>query len=164
AIDEGAQGSAAAVTQPPPSKGLRVAGDTHVGKVRTTNEDAMICDPVRGLYVVLDGMGGANAGDIASQTARDAIREFVIQRRLTMDPKSLLEAAIQHGSAAVFNAAQQARERHGMGTTVVACLVIDPTRVLIAHVGDSRAYLLRQGRLQALTRDHTIVEELVDRG
>jgi protein phosphatase len=156
---------------------LRVAGDTHVGKVRTTNEDSMIVDPQRGLYVVLDGMGGANAGDIASQMARDAIRDFIVQRRITMEPKALLEAAIQYGSAAVWNAAQQARERHGMGTTVVACLVVSPagrsesaplhsgpTRVVIAHVGDSRAYLLRHGRLQALTRDHTIVEELVDRG
>jgi protein phosphatase len=152
------------VSAPAASQQLRVAGDTHVGKVRTTNEDAMICDPVRGLYVVLDGMGGANAGDIASQTARDAIRDYVVQRRLAMDPKSLLESAIQYGSAAVWQAAQQARERHGMGTTVVACLVVDPKRVVIAHVGDSRAYLLRHGRLQALTRDHTIVEELVDRG
>jgi protein phosphatase len=146
------------------SSGLRVAGDTHVGKVRTTNEDSMICDPVRGLYVVLDGMGGANAGDVASQTARDAIRDFVVQRRLTMEPKALLEAAIQYGSATVHAAAQAVRERHGMGTTVVACLVIDPKRAIIGHVGDSRAYLLRHGRLQALTRDHTIVEELVDRG
>lgn len=124
----------------------------------------MVVDPPRGLYVVLDGMGGANAGDIASQTARDAIRDFVAKRRLTMEPKALLEAAIQYGSAAVWNAAQQARERHGMGTTVVACLVVDAKRALIAHVGDSRAYLLRQGRLQSLTRDHTIVEELIDRG
>jgi serine/threonine protein phosphatase PrpC len=160
-----------------PTAALRVAGDTHVGKVRTTNEDSMIVDPQRGLYVVLDGMGGANAGDIASQTARDAIRDFITQRRLTMEPKSLLEAAIQYGCAAVFNAAQAARERHGMGTTVVACLVVDPAgrsesapvhawpkRAVVAHVGDSRAYLLRHGRLQSLTRDHTIVEELVDRG
>lgn len=143
---------------------LRSAGDTHVGKVRTTNEDAMIVDHQRGLYVVLDGMGGANAGDVASQIARDAIRDFVTQRRLTMEPAVLLEAALQRGSAAVWNAAQQSRERHGMGTTVVACLVIDPKRAVIAHVGDSRAYLLRQGRLQTLTRDHTIVEELVIRG
>lgn len=143
---------------------LRIAGDTHVGKVRTTNEDSMIVDPQRGLYVVLDGMGGANAGDIASQTARDAIASFVAQRRLTMDPKQLLEAAIQYGCAAVFNAAQSSRERHGMGTTCVACLVVDPKRAVVAHVGDSRAYLLRHSRLQSLTRDHTIVEELVDRG
>ncbi|MGE5180460.1 MAG: Stp1/IreP family PP2C-type Ser/Thr phosphatase [Acidobacteriota bacterium] len=149
---------------PPAGIGVRVAGDTHVGKVRTTNEDSMIVEPARGLYAVLDGMGGANAGDIASQTARDAIREFVIQRRLVMEPKQLLEAAIQAGCAAVWNAAQQARERHGMGTTCVACLIVDAKRAIVAHVGDSRAYLLRNGRIQALTRDHTIVEELVDRG
>jgi PPM family protein phosphatase len=150
--------------QPTKQPALRIAGDTHVGKVRTTNEDAMVVDHQRGLYVVLDGMGGANAGDLASQTARDAIREFVVQRRLTMEPNALLEAAIQYGSAAVWNAAQLSRDRHGMGTTVVACLILDPKRAIIAHVGDSRAYLLRHGRLQSLTRDHTIVEELVDRG
>jgi protein phosphatase len=143
---------------------LRIAGDTHVGKVRETNEDSMIVDHQLGLYVVLDGMGGANAGDVASQTARDAIRDFVAQRKLAMEPRALLEAAIQYGSAAVWNAASQSRERHGMGTTVVACLVLNPTRLVIGHVGDSRAYLLRHGRLQSLTRDHTIVEELVDRG
>ena len=152
------------MTQTASQQGIRVAGDTNVGKVRSTNEDSMIVDPVRGLYVVLDGMGGANAGDVASQTARDAIKEFVQQRRMTMEPRALLEAAIQHASATVFNAAQQARERHGMGTTVVGCIVVDPKRAVVAHVGDSRAYLLRNGRVQMLTRDHTIVEELVDKG
>ncbi|MEO6777383.1 MAG: Stp1/IreP family PP2C-type Ser/Thr phosphatase [Kofleriaceae bacterium] len=152
------------MTQTVSQQGIRVAGDTHVGKVRTANEDSMIVDPVRGLYVVLDGMGGANAGDVASQTARDAIRELVMERRMTMEPRALLEAAIQHASATVWHAAQQARERHGMGTTVVACIVVDPTRAVVAHVGDSRAYLLRNGRVQMLTRDHTIVEELVDKG
>jgi len=147
-----------------PRPELRIAGDTHVGRVRTTNEDSMIVDHARGLYVVLDGMGGANAGDVASQTARDAIRDFVAQRRGTMEPRALLEAAIQYGSASVWNAAQQVRERHGMGTTVVACLLVDPRHAIVAHVGDSRAYLLRHGRLQSLTRDHTIVEELVERG
>jgi len=147
-----------------PTPQLRIAGDTHVGKVRETNEDSMVVDHQRGLYVVLDGMGGANAGDIASQTARDAIHDFVAQRRASMEPKALLEAAIQYGSAAVWNAAQQVRERHGMGTTVVACLIVDAKRAIIGHVGDSRAYLLRHGRMQSLTRDHTIVEELVDRG
>lgn len=148
----------------PPNLGVRVAGDTNVGKVRTTNEDSMIVDPMRGLFVVLDGMGGANAGDVASQMARDAIAEFVLHRRSTMPMPALLEGAIQAGSATVFAAAQAQRERHGMGTTCVAALMVDPTHVLIGHVGDSRAYLLRGGRLQMLTRDHTIVEELVDRG
>ena len=88
---------------------MRVAGDTNVGKVRTTNEDSMIVDPERGLYVVLDGMGGANAGDIASQTARDAIRELrgaPPRGRWSRGP--LLEAAIQSGAAAVFGSAQAA--------------------------------------------------------
>ncbi len=147
-----------------PAAGLRIAGDTNVGKVRTTNEDAMIVDPVRGLYVVFDGMGGANAGDVASQTARDALADFVTQRRASLQPRALLEAAIQHACLTVFNAAQESREHHGMGTTVVACLVVDAKRAIVAHVGDSRCYLLRAGRLQSLTRDHTIVEELVDRG
>jgi serine/threonine protein phosphatase PrpC len=148
----------------PAASGVRVAGDTNVGKVRTTNEDAMIVDPARGLYVVFDGMGGANAGDIASQTARDALQDFVAKRRSGMEPRALLEAAIQHACRTVFDAAQESREHHGMGTTVVACLVVDGKRALVAHVGDSRCYLLRGGRLQAVTRDHTIVEELVDRG
>jgi protein phosphatase len=143
---------------------LRIAGDTNVGKVRTTNEDSLIVEPARGLYAVLDGMGGANAGDIASQMARDAIRDFVIQKRLTLAPKQLLEQAILAGSKAVFQSAQANRERHGMGTTVVAVLVVDKQHVIVGHVGDSRCYLLRGGRLQTLTRDHTIVEELVDRG
>jgi protein phosphatase len=144
--------------------GLRVAGDSHIGKVRTTNEDSLIVEPRLGLYAVLDGMGGANAGDVASQLARDTIRDFVLHRHHTLAPAQLLEAAVIAGSAAVFAAAQQHRERHGMGTTVVACLVLDGGRVVVCHVGDSRAYLLRAGRLQALTRDHTIVEELYDRG
>ena len=144
--------------------GIRAAGESNVGKVRQTNEDSTIVDPVRGLYAVLDGMGGANAGDYASACARDALRDVVIQRRLTMEPRALLEAAIQAGSEAVYRSAQQARERHGMGTTCVACLLIDAKRAVIGHVGDSRAYLLRDGRLQVLTRDHTVVEELVDRG
>ncbi len=152
------------MTTPPPTAAVRVAGDTAVGNVRTANEDAMIVDPMHGLFVVLDGMGGANAGDIASQLARDAIAEFVQHRRSTMPIRALLEGAIQSGCATVFAAAQANRERHGMGTTCVACLMVDPTHALIGHVGDSRAYLLRNGRLQTLTRDHTIVEELVDRG
>jgi protein phosphatase len=152
------------VTQAPVLGTIRAAGATDVGKVRTQNEDSMIVDPIRGLYAVLDGMGGANAGDVASQTARDAIRDYVLEHRTKHEPKALLEAAIQHAGQTVWSSAQATRERHGMGTTCVACLVVDPTHAIVAHVGDSRAYLLRSGRLMALTRDHTIVEELVERG
>jgi serine/threonine protein phosphatase PrpC len=144
---------------------LRAAGDSHTGHVRSSNEDAVIIDPRRSLYVVLDGMGGASAGDVASQTARDMIAEFVRQnRRAATSGRVLLDAAIQAASRAVFDAAKLRHDRHGMGTTVVACLLESETKAVIAHVGDSRAYLLRAGRLMQLTHDHTIVEELVSRG
>jgi serine/threonine protein phosphatase PrpC len=88
----------------------------------------------------------------------------VTARRGTLPPKQLLEQALCAGGTAVHSAAQSHPELHGMGTTVVACLVLDSGRAVISHVGDSRAYLLRDARLQPLTRDHTIVEELVARG
>lgn len=144
--------------------GIRAAAATDVGKVRTTNEDALIIEPGRGLYVVFDGMGGANAGDVASQMARDVVRDYVVQRRLTMMPRELLEGALIAASTAINMAADESPDKQGMGTTAVGCLVIDSSHVVIGHVGDSRAYLLRNGRLQTLTRDHTIVEELVIRG
>jgi protein phosphatase len=143
---------------------IRAAGDTHVGKVRRNNEDALLVEPRLGLYAVLDGMGGAKAGEVASRTARDAIRDFVVARRGALSPRQLLEQAIVAGGTAVHRSAKAHREHHGMGTTAVACLVADHGRAVIGHCGDSRAYLLRGGRLQALTRDHTIVEELVARG
>jgi protein phosphatase len=144
---------------------VRAAGDTHTGHVRSSNEDAVIVDVRRGLYVVLDGMGGANAGDVASQTARDMIAEFIRQnRRAATSGRVLLDAAIQAASRAVHQAASSRHDRHGMGTTVVACLIESDKRAVLAHVGDSRAYLLRGGRLIQLTRDHTIVAELVERG
>ena len=142
---------------------IRAAGDSHVGSVREANEDAMILDAKVGLYVVLDGMGGANAGDIASSKARDVIHEYVKARRAALPPRPLLEAAINAASAAVHGGAQRRRDRHGMGTTVVAC-VIEGRRATIAHVGDSRAYLRRDGRLHRLTQDHTVVAELIARG
>lgn len=142
---------------------VAAVGDSHVGSVRDTNEDALIVDGKWGLYAVLDGMGGASAGDIASSKARDVIHEYVRARRSTLGPRPLLEAAINAASAAVHAEAQRRRDRRGMGTTVVACL-IDGRRATIAHVGDSRAYLLREGRLHRLTHDHTIVAELVARG
>jgi len=138
-------------------------GDSHVGSVRDTNEDALIVDAKWGLYAVFDGMGGASAGDVASNKARDVVHEYVRARRSAMQPRPLLEAAINAASAAVHAEAQRRRDRRGMGTTAVVCLV-DGRRATIGHVGDSRAYLLRDGRLHRLTNDHTIVAELVARG
>lgn len=142
---------------------LRSAGNTHQGSVREHNEDALIVDQKWGLFAVLDGMGGAASGDVAANKARDVIHEYVRARRTAMQARPLLEAAINAASAAVHGEAQRRRDRRGMGTTVVACLV-DGRRATVAHVGDSRAYLLRDGHLHRLTNDHTIVAELVARG
>ncbi|MCA9679921.1 MAG: serine/threonine-protein phosphatase, partial [Myxococcales bacterium] len=140
---------------------LRIHGATHVGSVREANEDAMIVDEKVGLFAVFDGMGGAMAGDVASQKARDVVKEYVRARRAQMDPRAMLDAALNAASAAVHGEAQVRRDRRGMGTTAVVCLLLDDRRALIAHVGDSRAYLLRGGRLNQLTRDHTVVAELL---
>lgn len=143
---------------------LRSYGDSHIGKVRTTNQDVLLLEPKLGLYAVLDGMGGHNAGEVASQLARDVIRHVVRHHRTALPARELLEAAIGAASTAVFSNGQRYSDRHGMGTTVVACLVVDAQHATIAHVGDSRAYLWRNGQLQPMTRDHTIVQELVERG
>jgi protein phosphatase len=142
---------------------LQSAGDSHIGKVRTTNQDVLLLEPELGLYAVLDGMGGASAGDVASRLARDVIRDFVYHRHTELPTRELLETAIREAAAKVFGDAQLYPDHHGMGTTVVACL-IDAQHAMIAHVGDSRAYLWRDGQLQPMTRDHTIAQELVERG
>lgn len=136
---------------------LRSSGQTHRGHVRESNQDVIIVEPDLGLYAVLDGMGGANAGDVAARLAAQEIvacirRTSRIRRRAA---QQLLELALDTAAVQVFTAAHERLEYRGMGTTVVACLVVDPTYAVIAHAGDSRAYLLRGGEFTALTHDHT---------
>ncbi|MBP6628329.1 MAG: serine/threonine-protein phosphatase [Kofleriaceae bacterium] len=142
---------------------VRAAGETNVGLVRAKNEDTIVVDPRRGLYAVFDGMGGVAGGDVAAQAARDRLIEVVQEPPAGLGGRALLEQAIQAACGHVHALASANRERQGMGTTVVACLVEDG-KVIIGHVGDSRAYLLRDGRLMQMTRDHTIIAELVERG
>lgn len=141
-------------------------GGTHVGHVRARNEDVILIEPDLGLYAVLDGMGGHSSGDVAARLAADEIAASVrqqarIRRRW---PRELLDFALRTASVRVFRAGERRWEHRGMGTTVVACLIADPTRVVVGHVGDSRAYLLRDRRLAPLTRDQTVAQELVDAG
>jgi protein phosphatase len=151
------------VIQPVPA--IRSAGNSHIGKVRTTNEDALILEPRLGLYAVLDGMGGHPAGDVAARVGGHAIAISVRQRgRMRRRwPRQVLERALRIAASEVFRAGEERPAYHYMGTTVVACLVA-PTRAVIGHVGDSRAYLLRDGELAALTRDHSVVQKLLDKG
>jgi serine/threonine protein phosphatase PrpC len=142
---------------------VSACGETHPGHVRNKNEDCFLVDPEVCLYLVLDGMGGHMAGDVASARARDVIRAEVRAHLRRKPPPALLEDAVNAASAAVYSDARRSRDLTGMGTTVVGCLLSD-RHAVIAHVGDSRAYLLSGGRLRLLTRDHTVVAELVARG
>jgi protein phosphatase len=129
---------------------------TAIGSRHQANEDAVGADEALRLWLIADGMGGHAAGDQASSIARDVTLTGVRQGQN-------LPRAIDAAHAAIVQAASSDSERQGMGSTVVAAQLTGDT-VRIAWVGDSRAYLLRQGRLACVTRDHSMVQWLLDRG
>jgi protein phosphatase len=135
-----------------------VGARTHVGRVRETNEDAFLAEAP--LFAVADGMGGHLAGEVASGIAIDAFREERNSGART--GRDLLIAAMETANDRIQAAATTA-ERAGMGTTCV-CAWIDSTTMTIAHVGDSRAYLVRDRELLRLTTDHSVVGALVREG
>jgi PPM family protein phosphatase len=133
------------------------AGLTDPGLTRTGNEDGLLLEPP--LYAVADGMGGHRAGEIAS---REALTALLANAPRETDPKALARA-VRAANRAVIDSAAKSRTRTGMGTTLTAAMV-DGTRVLVAHVGDSRAYLLHEGTLTRITEDHSMVADLVRHG
>lgn len=154
---------------------LRCVGETHTGRVREHNEDTIALDGDIGLLVVADGMGGYNAGEVASgiavRTIMNLVREGVEREDLTdVDPTTgltrrsiVLRDAIQRANKIIFQTAKSQPQCEGMGTTVVGALFHD-NKVTLAHVGDSRIYRLRGDRLERVTLDHSLLQELVDRG
>ncbi len=153
-------------------------GRTDCGPVRDNNEDALLLDPEAGIFVVADGMGGHAAGEVASDMAVRAVHDILMgagdpdETRLVRDVESIdpadvmrerLRYAMNQASHQIRRAADANPSRRGMGTTVVV-LVIDAGRAHLAHVGDSRAYLYRAGRIERLTRDHTVVQNEIDQG
>lgn len=149
-----------------PPDALAVASLSDVGRMRSVNEDS--CDSFVGadgarLLVVADGMGGHRGGATASREAVAAIGRVFVERPVE-DPGSTLAQAIDEANAHVFALAQSDPELAGMGTTVVALLVDGAGRAAVAHVGDSRCYRWRSGRLEALTVDHSVVAEMLRRG
>jgi protein phosphatase len=133
------------------------AGLTDPGLTRSQNEDGLVIEPP--LYAVADGMGGHRAGEIAS---REALAALVANAPRDVDAKSLARA-VRAANRAVIESAAKSRTRTGMGTTMTAAMV-DGTHVLVAHVGDSRAYLLHEGKLTRITEDHSMVADLVRQG
>jgi protein phosphatase len=136
---------------------LAAASATDQGLVRANNEDAFLIDDQRALFAVADGMGGHRGGEVASHTAIEALRAAIASGTLMRD-------AIVRANDAVLERADGDDELTGMGTTLTAIIAVGGHQLLIGHVGDSRAYLVRAGTLSRLTDDHSLVEELVREG
>src|SRR5512144_1268234 len=155
---------------------LDVASLSHPGMVRTHNEDTVFVDAEAGLAILADGMGGYNAGEVASGIAVNVVTNGLMPelrsgRELSkVDVQSglthaalLLQQQIAAANKGIYEAAQSRPECAGMGTTVVAA-VFHGNRVSIAHIGDSRCYRLRGERFEQLTRDHSLLQEQIDSG
>jgi len=154
---------------------LSTAQLSHPGLVRDHNEDYIAVDKELGIVTLADGMGGYQAGEIASEIAVTQIMQEVKAKAHTLelgevDGKSdyhhaslLLQQAVLKANQAIYQSAQAQPEFYGMGTTVVAALFYE-AYLSIGHVGDSRLYRLRDGQLQQLTKDHSVLQELVDHG
>jgi protein phosphatase len=135
------------------------AGFTDPGRKRRRNEDSFVIDPP--LFAVADGMGGAQAGEVASRLAAAAFREF--HDADDLDPEERLAAIVQEANRRIYERAAGDAQVSGMGTTITAALVVADALV-IGHVGDSRAYRLRGGKFEQLTDDHSLVADLVRSG
>lgn len=150
---------------------LLTANRSDIGRVRHVNEDQSWVSQLNNgitIAIVADGMGGHQAGDVASQKAVDAFRSMLVQSAAKADlsiqeGKMLIRQAISQANDAVFELASRNERYHNMGTTIVAALV-KQDNAIIGHVGDSRAYKITQGVITQLTHDHTLVNELVKSG
>jgi len=154
---------------------IDIAELSDTGRVRDHNEDAIGSNSDIGLMVLADGMGGYNAGEVASgiavQIVTDLATEAATREDLSnIDPHSglmrqsiILRDAVYRSNKIIYQTAQSQTHCEGMGTTIVACIFYD-NKISVAHVGDSRAYRLRGGTLDQITLDHSLLQELVDRG
>ncbi|GAA6142217.1 Stp1/IreP family PP2C-type Ser/Thr phosphatase [Hydrogenophaga sp. 5NK40-0174] len=143
---------------------------TDPGLVRDNNEDSVAVDADRQVLVLADGMGGYNAGEVASAMATSFVKNELGQwiaeggkEASGREVKRAMEICVDNANRSIFNAANASSMYAGMGTTLVMGLFIGQ-KVLVGHVGDSRCYRLRQGQVQQLTRDHSLLQEQIDAG
>ena len=156
--------------RPPVSLALELQAAVDAGRARSNNEDSVAIDPDASLAVLADGMGGYNAGEVASNMATSFIQSE-LGRWLTeasvqatdQDVRRAMDICVDNANRAIFNAANTNPQYAGMGTTLVVA-VFREERLMVGHVGDSRAYRLRAGRLQQITRDHSLLQEQIDAG
>ena len=140
------------------------------GRARSNNEDSVAIDPSVSLAVLADGMGGYNAGEVASNMATTFIRAELgrwlreaSSQASDAEVRRAMDICVDNANRAIFNAANSNPQYAGMGTTLVVAVFRD-TRLMLGHVGDSRCYRLRAGRLQQITRDHSLLQEQIDAG
>jgi protein phosphatase len=157
------------------AEALQIVSLTHPGMVRTHNEDSVGVEAACGLVVLADGMGGYNAGEVASGIAVSVTATEIAQRLQQASPAdidpdgheelavSLLRNNIQKANTSIYHASQSQPQYAGMGTTIVAGLFYD-NRVAVGHVGDSRMYRLRGEALTTVTKDHSLLQEQIDSG
>ena len=165
-------------------RSLQIVALTDVGRVRDHNEDFVDSDLRRGIVVLADGMGDLNAGEIASSMSTnvvmDELRGYVdgtstVQldevtakgagqetAKLRLESR-VVETTIEKANSAVFHVSQTQAQYRGMGTTIVTALFYD-NKMTVAHIGDSRMYCFREGKLKQITKDHSFVQELLDKG
>ena len=143
---------------------IEVGQATNVGMIRPGNEDAFFTDPAEGLFIVADGMGGHAAGEIASEMAVGIIAdELRLVRDINDGVVVQVNQAFKRANLAIFERTLTEVDKQGMGTTA-SLLILRDSKYLIGQVGDSRVYLLREGTLTQLTKDHSYVQEQVDAG
>ena len=154
---------------------LEIASATDPGMVRSNNEDSIASDATRGLVVLADGMGGYNAGEVASGIATTVITTEM-QQLLDQNPpyaieestgkavaEKLLRNQVARANTSIYQAAQSQPQYAGMGTTLVVALYYD-NKMAVAHVGDSRLYRFRDDKFEQITRDHSLLQEQIDSG
>jgi serine/threonine protein phosphatase PrpC len=137
---------------------IEAAGASDPGCVRNNNEDCFLILPSLGLYLVADGMGGAQAGEHASKLAAETVSELVAEANGNVDPR-ILVSAFEEANRRVIDQASRDPKMEGMGTTLVAALEMG-VELIVVSVGDSRAYVHEQGQLQVVTEDQTWVNEV----
>ena len=156
---------------------MEFAGKSDLGQVRKNNEDCYYLGPEIGLFLVADGMGGHKSGEVASRLACDIISNNIKYKSIDNKAKTIygeanpslsndsnnLLSAVRLANRMIFEAGSNNVQNHGMGTTLVAVLIRDKSYT-IAWVGDSRIYLVRHGRIQQITTDHSLVQEQVNKG
>ena len=152
---------------------LQFAAATDTGLIRAHNEDSIAISSARGLAILADGMGGYNAGEVASGIATAILKES-LENGLENFPwnlganrasylQQLVVESIDHANIAIYETARNDPQYAGMGTTLVMAL-FHHDKITVAHVGDSRAYRLRHGTLELITRDHSLLQEQIDAG